>query len=57
MNEIKCEVCGAVAVDVWLDPRYPGHLLWVCQEDLYDLIELERVEAHILNLGESKEEN
>ena len=53
---IKCEICQAVAVDVWIDPRYPEHFMWVCREDLVDLIELELVEAHIQRLGNKTED-
>ncbi len=35
-----CQICGAVAVDVWIDPLYPGHVMWLCREDLVELTEL-----------------
>ncbi len=40
MEDRKCDICGAIAVDVWIDPRFPESILWVCREDLYDLTEL-----------------
>ena len=45
----NCEICGSVAVDVWIDPRFPGQVLWVCREDLLDLTEIFETPT-ILNL-------